>query len=289
MMADLKTSGSQRSRMTCAAIAAFLLPVAFALPPSDAVTLFGGVSHSRVLPPVPQRYLSPERGRVDQTVEAPRQAPVGTIAPSPPPASPAAEVLPPEKVVWIPVPNWLAGTWVKQGDLTVSYTDVRTGVTRPANEWTQNYQTAVWGNQVDAQGNVWQGYVLPTQIPGLSNGKTVTFIVVNGQPEVSPPGHWVARDHNVVIERAGGEIVDAFQQETLNDLFVSPSGQLENDASTRDFTNQGQPLRQGMLVSTYTKVGPYHIVEFQNGVDMLKSLNEYLRSHNMSQLVRTGK
>jgi hypothetical protein len=41
------------------------------------------------------------------------------------------------------------------------------------------------------------------------------------------------------------------------------------------------------LVSHFSKIGTFQAVEVQDGIDMLASLNEYLRNHNMSQLVRT--
>jgi hypothetical protein len=79
----------------------------------------------------------------------------------------------------------------------------------------------------------------------------------------------------MVIESAGKQIVDAFQQEALNELYLLPSGELENDGSMRDFTYAGQPIRQGMLVSRFTKVGPFEPVEVLDGVDLLDSLNDY--------------
>ncbi len=250
---------------------AFLVTLALllaSLAPADATTLTGGVSHSESLPPLRNNRLSiPLRGKVDY---APAQSPTSQRA-----------------ILWLPVPAWLAGKWVKQGDLTVSYTDVRTGISTPTRQWTQNFQTTTWGNQLDGQGNIWHGYSIPTEIDGISKGKTVRFIMVNGQREQSSSDHMVTRVHSVVIENLDGQLVDTFQQETLNDLFLLPSGELENHGSTRDFTSEGQPVREGMLVSHFSKVRNFELVETQNGVDLLKSLNDYLRANNMSQLVRT--
>ncbi|PWU03236.1 MAG: hypothetical protein C5B53_00725 [Candidatus Melainabacteria bacterium] len=191
------------------------------------------------------------------------------------------------RIIWVPIPKWLAGKWVKQGDLTVSYTDLRTGVTTPVNQWTQNIQTTTWGNQIDGQGNVWHGYSIPTDFDGVSSGKSVRFTMVNGRRETTSPDHFVTRVHSIVSESYGDQIVDTFQQESLNDLFALSAGELENQSSTRDYTNEGQPIRQGMLVSRFIKVGTFEVIEAQGGVDLLKSLNDYLRANHMSQLVRT--
>jgi hypothetical protein len=247
--------------------------------PSCAYTLFGGVAHSELVPPAQTRYptapLSPEvpqRGTVEQGV--------GLHPRSPTSQNP--------KIVWLRMPNWMAGQWTKQGDLTVSYTDLRTGVTTPMNQWTQDLTTATWGNQFDAQGNIWHGYVVPWERDGQSNGRAVTFLIVAVKPEAMFSNQLVGRVHSLVTERLGAQIVDAFQQESLNDYILLPSGEIENHSSNRDFTNEGQPIREGMLVSRYTKVGPFVPVSTLNGVDLLKSLNEYLRAHNMSHLVRSG-
>lgn len=261
------------------AAASALVVVGSMAAPSEAYTLFGNVSHSDVLPPVKKNYpivplwwQKPNQGAVEKSTRlAPEYPSLGKPA-----------------VVWIPVPKWLAGKWIKQGDLTVSYADLRTGVTKPVSEWTQNLQTVTWGNQIDGQGNVWQGYSIPTEWDSISNGKFVRFILLNGQIEPSSPDHMVTRTHFIVTESLGTQVVEAFQQESLNDLFLLPSRELENHGSTKDFTNEGQPIRKGMLISRFTKVGSFEPIEIQDGVDLLKSLNDYLRAHNMSQLIRHG-
>lgn len=274
--------------------------------PSQAYTLFGGVSHSECLPPVKKQYLAvpltpPGRGTVERrdffapNMRSPNA--IGPLSPDKPSlaagenrtkSAPELQSSQKPAIVWVPIPKQLAGKWIKQGDLTVSYTDLRTGVTTPMNQWTQNVQTTTWGNQIDRQGNVWHGYSIPTEFDGISNGRCVRFTMVGGRREPSSSDHLVTRAHFIVVESLGAQVVDAFQQETLNDLFLLPSGELENHGSTRDFTNEGQPIRQGMLVSRFAKVGSFEPVETQNGVDLLKSLNDYLRTHSMAQLVRTG-
>ncbi len=189
-------------------------------------------------------------------------------------------------ILWLPVPRRLVGTWLKPGDLTVNYTDLSTGISTPMSQWTQNFQTTTWGNQIDGQGNIWHGYSIPTEIDGISNGRVVRFVMLNGQQEPSSPGHAVTKVRSVVVQSQGGQLVNAFQQEALKDLLLLPSGELENHGSTRDFTNHGLPIREGMLISRFSKVGKFQIVETQDGGDLLRSLNDFLKANNMSQLVR---
>lgn len=266
-------------------------------PPSGAATLYGNVSHSEFLEPLNDQNMSLSlRGKAvradiaTQANQLPQSMKPSSIHRQNQPSVETPDVSTPPTsqrfILWLPVPKWLAGTWIKQGDMTVSHTDLRTGIATPMSVWTQNVQTTTWGNQIDAQGNIWHGYSIPTEIDGMSNGRLVRFVMLNGQQEPSPPGHVVTRVRSVVFTTQGGQLVDAFQQETLNDLTLLPSGELENHGFTRDFTKHGQPTREALLVSRFSKVRNFQIVETQDGVDLLRSLNDFLRSNNMSQLIR---
>jgi hypothetical protein len=253
-----------------------LVVVGSIVAPCKANTLFCGVTHSEVVPAANTRY--PIAPLSEETPEG--GAVRGGVPIRPTLRNPIVE--------WVQIPKWMAGKWTKQGDLTVSYTNLRTGVTKSLKEWTENVETITWGNQFDGRGNIWQGYFIPWERDGMSNGKSVRFIIVSLKREVTSSEQVVTRVHSIVSESLGTQVVDAFQQESLNDYFLLPSGELENHSSNRDFTNAGQPIREGMLVSRFTKVGPFVPKVTHNGVDMLKSLNDYFRAHNMSQLVRRG-
>lgn len=269
---------------------AVAVSIACASQSTASTKLFGSVNHSEVLPPLDYMH----RGSVDQSYSyrnpntyQPKRQYVARIRQGAIDEGVMPQGQPREKnILWIPIPKWLAGTWSKQGDLTVSSTDMRSGVSSPVNQWTPNFQTTTWGNQIDGCGNIWHGYSIPTEIDGNSSGKTVKFVIIDGHWEPSSPDHLITRVRSIVISSYGRQVVDEFQQEALNDLCLLQTGELANYGSTRDFTNQGLPLRQGMLISRFTKVRSFEPVEFQDGVDLVKSLNEYLKTHNMCQFVR---
>jgi|SRR5271170_4009295 len=262
---------------TVTAALAWLLTMASIVAPSEADTLFGGVTHSEFVPAARTRYpIAP------LSAETPARGAAGKEAGP----APGRQTLQNPIIVWALIPKWMAGKWTKQGDQTISYTDLRTGVTTPMNEWTDDQMTVTWGCQIDSQGNIWQGYFLPWERDSASNGKSVRFLIVALKREAVLPDQMVSRMHSLVTESVGTQVVNSFQQESLNDYVLLPSGQLENHSSNRDFTNEGQPIREGMLVSRFTKVAPFVPEVTHNGVDMLKSLNDYLIAHNMSQLVR---
>lgn len=260
-----------------ATVVALLLASTFA--PSAMATLFGGVTHSDSVPAADTVYPPAKLLR----------EPVPTAQPAPGNAPPqSAAIVPTQTIEWMQLPRWMAGKWTKRGDMTVSYTDLRTGVTTPMNEWTDNEMTVTWGQQYDAQGNIWQANFLPLVRESTSNGKLVKFTIVSLKADSPAPNQVVSRAHSIITESVGTQIVDIFQQESLNDYVLLPNGELENRSSNRDYTYEGQPIKGGELVSRHTKVAAFVPEATRNGIDMLQSLNDYLKSHGMSQLVRTS-
>jgi hypothetical protein len=273
--------------------------------PSEAYTLFAGVTHSESVPPANTRYpiakVSKEIPATEKKKETVPSAsphyPIPKLSKETPATERQKEVpvavqpsgtLETPVIEWHQIPKWMAGTWNKKGDQTTSYTDFRTGLTTPTNEWTEDDMNVTWGHQFDRQGNIWQAFFLPWERDAISGGKAVKFVIVSLKAEMISSDQLVSRVHSIVSESVGSQVVDVYQQESLNDFVLLPSGQLENHSSDRNFTYEGRPIREGALVSLFTKIRPFEPVATHNGVDLLKSLNEYLIAHNMSQLVRTS-
>src|SRR5208283_1422089 len=107
-----------------------LIVTALACAPSNADTLFGGVCHSELLPPLQTQYLrttrQPQRGRLESTntsaqgnrsvqrlgslpAEQPNQAPFEDPTSATTPERQTSE----KSVVWVSIPKSLAGKWMK--------------------------------------------------------------------------------------------------------------------------------------------------------------------------------
>jgi hypothetical protein len=189
-------------------------------------------------------------------------------------------------VEWFMIPGWMAGVWMKNGDMTTSVTDLRTGMSSARNEWTENKLQAVWGHQQDAQGNYWHVNLLPSERDGASSGKLVRFITVAQQCVNSSPQQLMTRTHYVVSESNpwNNQPIDTFQQESFNHYALAAQNQLVNSSSNRVFTYEGVPVREGTLVSQFAKIGQFTPVASLNGVDLRTSLNDYLQSHALGHL-----
>ncbi len=189
-------------------------------------------------------------------------------------------------VEWFMIPSWMAGVWMKNGDMTTSVTDLRTGMSSAQNEWTENKLQAVWGHQQDAQGNYWHVNLLPSERDGSSSGKLVRFITVSQQCVGSSPQELMTRTHYVVSESNpwSHQQFDTFQQESFNHYALAAQSQIVNTSSNRVFTYEGVPVREGTLVSQFAKIGQFMSVASLNGVDLRASLNDYLQTHGLGRL-----
>ena len=284
--------------------------------PAIAETLSIGVSHSEYLPPattlhakvdVPAHYRSEAlQGRTATTdsasstpapvlksatmIMAPLQAPIqASVQAAPPvPAKQPAPTLARPAVEWFPIPAAMAGVWTKRGDLTTSVTDLSSGVSQPMNQWTEDEMTVTWGHQSDKQGNVWHANLLPAERDGLTGGKSVKFLTVSQKCEGVSGNTIVTRTHYLVSESYGarGPVADVFQQEALNHYQVLSAAELQNNSTNRVFSYRGQPVRDGVLLSQFSRVGPYTPTASLSGIDLVQSLNAYLQSIKRPDLVR---
>lgn len=186
---------------------------------------------------------------------------------------------------WFPIPGFMAGSWTKRGDLTVSESDAY-GNTRPMNEWTDNEMNVSWGTQTDNAGEVWHLNLLPTIRVSRSANLRVHFVTVAMKCEHTEAKQMVTRTRYIVTEYYGesGQVANEFQQESLNTYTLLKDGEMENTSSNRIYDLAGRPSRSGTLVSKFTRTGPFVKVAGTNGIDYARSLNEYLSEHGLSRL-----
>ncbi|CAN5201117.1 hypothetical protein BH10CYA1_BH10CYA1_49100 [soil metagenome] len=244
-------------------------------------TLYGGVNHSDFLAPV-----DPVKPVAQQTL-VPQQATPQTVDPTLGASVSRSATVDNPAIEWFPIPNWMAGKWSKKGDITESVTDLRTGITTPMNQFIDDYMTVTWGYQTDSQGNVWHANLVPSERIGESQGKSVSFLIVNLKILEATPQNLATRTHYIVKESVGREVSDMFQQESLTHYqLVGGNEQMDAISSNRVFTYQGQPQRDGKLISHYTKSNNFEPLPTKQGIDLAASLNQYLKSHNMAGLAK---
>lgn len=252
-----------------------------------AATLFGGVSHSDVLAPVDPASTAPQQISIPTTPA--RQSPASDrqpVAVSPTLGGSARATIQNPAIEWFPIPKWMAGKWTKNGDLTRTVTDLRSGITSPVNQFIEDHMTVTWGYQTDSQGNIWHAHLIPSEREGVSQGKSVSFLIINLKVLEATPQNLATRTHYIVREMMGQQLTDIFQQESLTHYALVGADRMDAQSSNRVFTYQGQPKRDGAIISHYDKTSNFEPIASKQGVDLAASLNEYLRTHNMSGLAK---
>ncbi len=285
-------------------LSAFLLAAVFTMAGgiAYAFTLYSGIQHEDYLDPIstnpanqlnqnlqanPQYNLAMQQAKPSPQFESPLSGHADAYHSVPRLAGNATVAQGMETTVeWFMIPKWMAGAWRKQGDLTVSYRDLRTNRFTSMSAWTENEMTITWGHQVDRMGNIWHADILPLEKDGWTKGKLARFLMTSLKCERTDPQQLVTRARYIVTETYNGTsaVADMFQQESLNDYTIQPDGQMENMSSNRIYTSQGQPLREGALVTKLQRVGNFTPQPVQNNIDLARSLNIYLNSHGLQHL-----
>ena len=180
----------------------------------------------------------------------------------------------------------LDGTWTKTRDLTVHLPTCAQGGRVTLNIWTEDELTVTLGTPGDRAGNIWEANFVPSERDALSESKSVRFLLVNCRCESTSPEQVITRMHYIVSESAEwGQQVDQFQQESINDYSPISNNEIQNYSSTRVFTYDGAPTRNGILLSKFSRVAPFKITAVHDGVDLRKSLSEFLLAHQMQDLI----
>jgi hypothetical protein len=232
-----------------------ILPPQFCSSPASAKLLVGGVQQSDYLPAI-SPVLSNEIAHAAQQ----------------------------PYVNWFPIPRWMSGKWAKGGDVTVSVTDLRSGIQSSGNSWKANRMTRQFGHQFDKTGDVWWALLMPAEQEGEAQQESVEFLVLSLKLEKTTTTELVTRTRYLVSESSGWGVCKQYQQEALNHYYLSGEGILSNRSYNRVFDLYGRPLREAVLISQWRKIGSFSPVQTLHGIDLPQSLNYYLHIHNLSDL-----
>lgn len=249
--------------------------------PGRAETIQGGISHAEYMPPLSSQQNFGQQSLGQQSPY--QQSPYPGQLLSSSATRYGQQYYQPKLqkyVEWFQIPNWMAGTWSKQGDMTLSATDLNTGYRSNQQSWVDNRMVVTFGHQVDKQGGIWQANVLPAETDSMSGSKMVRFMAVSRRLEAADQSGLVTRTHYVITETSAGtgQIADQFQQESLNHYGILQDGELVNRSSNRVFSYAGRPMRDGNLESRFNRVSAFSPRTELDGFDLVASFKQYLNS-----------
>jgi hypothetical protein len=224
--------------------------------PINAYVIQGSVEHKEYLPPVSQNF------RAGATFAAPSNT---------------------TRVAWFPVPDWLAGAWMKNGDMETYVKDFRTGQEMRNPMWLNNKVRLAFGHQRDVKGTIWHAEILPFRADGNRGDSTDRRYVMDMSCLQSNPGSVVLRFHSNVfrLDPVYSKIQTTTQQEEIVTFRPDNEGLIATTSSTKTFDENGKPILQSFSNAERTKLSEFQPVAELNGVNLVSSLNEFLTENKM--------
>jgi hypothetical protein len=220
-----------------------------------------GATHTEVLPPLPAQFQI--------------GAEVNETAPDQP------------HIEWFPIPQWMAGTWQKQGDMEDDAVNLLTGQRLGAPTFIRNVVSLSFGDQRDSRGTVWHAEILPFRSDGF-NGKVEDRRYVTQMRCVTNTAQQVVlqvRSFVVSIDLKKKKVNGSKQQEEIITFQPLTAQQIQTQSSTRSFSAAGQAFMQQRSHTTRMLIAAFAPVPTINGIDLKQSLAEFLVQHNWASLV----
>jgi hypothetical protein len=197
------------------------------------------------------------------------------------------EAAPIQHIEWFPIPIWMAGTWAKQGDYEDSAVKLQTGQQLGSPVFIRNADSLSFGDQCDGKGTVWHAEILPFRSDGY-NGKTEDRRYVTQMRCVTNSAQLVVlqvRSFVSSIDLKKHKVRGSKQQDEFITFQPLDAQQIQTFSSTRSYSATGQPLMQSRSHTTRTRAAAFVPVPTINGIDLRRSLAQYLTEHNWAYLI----
>jgi len=224
--------------------------------PAQAEMIQGGITHKEVLPPVPSEF---QAGATLSNAD-----PVSTVQ-------------------WFPVPDWLAGAWMKDGDVETYARDFRTGQVSTQQVWLTNRVRLEFGHQVDALGTVWHAELLPFRADGNRGQTQDRRYVMQMECLSSTPQSVALNFHTIVtnMDTSTNRVLESKQQEEIVTFKPSAPNTIATHSSIKGFTDRGQPVNQYETHTERRKIAAFVPVDQLRGINLKESLAGFLTQKNM--------
>jgi len=196
-----------------------------------------------------------------------------------------------KRVEWFPVPDWMAGTFTKEGDMETFEKDFQTGAEKRENYWMENRVTLSFGHQRDALNTIWHAEVVPFRADGSRGRSRDQRYVIGMSCLKSSPESVVLKFHSVVVALDDHDRVrGSKQQEEIVSFFPGGGNNfIATTSSTKTFSESGQPLYQLDSHTKRLKTRGFFEEDFLSGIDLKRSLYDFLAGRNMQDRLVTAR
>jgi hypothetical protein len=209
----------------------------FAQGTSGAVTLQGGIDHSDLLPPVPDDLKA---GAIykDGTLKTPQPEAAST---------PPTGGLDNQRFVnseWYQVPEWLAGTWPRQTVTRYYRLDYKTDAVDNTPVTHTDISISDFGYLPDSKGDIWDTTMRIDTIRS-DFGPSIGYSRITSNKIVGSSDNQIIMESKgtlTVVDKGTHKILNTHQCEAIRTMTLVRDGVISEDASQKDFDEDGHPL-----------------------------------------------
>ncbi|HEY9785946.1 MAG TPA: hypothetical protein V6D17_11130 [Candidatus Obscuribacterales bacterium] len=190
---------------------------------------------------------------------------------------------------WIPVPQWLAGTWQARFQTFLDSYDCRSG--RHSFEEPSTLQIArqrVIGAQQDEHGQIWHYGATPY----VRNTETETYVESQTIEQLS----LLSCDQNQVKIRTVGTVrrwckttrrlLDTFYERTVITYSPLNDGIIKADYTVTDFDTDGQPLHYSHSVCVERRIKPFMAVDHDERGNLKERFQQFIAARSSAPHLR---
>lgn len=229
------------------------------IPPIHSETIQGGIDHSEYLPAMPDR-MQPGSAYYN---------------------SPNQDT----KVIWYPIPNWLAGTF--QSDfITNQVTQVFSPAAPPHRASGPLRHVETFGALPDASGQIWHADILPHV--GYWEGAQQQVQTTVQKSCVQTNNEKVVlhiHNHSVYLSPDRSRVVYSNQVDGFKNITPIPGTSLAIYDDIEEYDSMGKPLDRYIATTQMRKIADFALKDSENGIDLRSSLAQYLYSIGRQDLI----
>lgn len=208
-----------------------------------------------------------------------------SFPPAAPPRTPAATIKS-ESQQWIPIPDWLSGTWQARSQ-TVLYSyncqQQRYVSDQPATIEINRVSTI--GVQCDKSGQIWHytgaPYFRIIDAPQYTERQQIEkMLFVGSSPTTLTLKCRAAVEH---IDKLTNETLDSFKEETTTTYESLADGIIRVDFRVKDYDLSGQPRNFSESVCTEKRIKPFQCIDHDERGNLQERFEEFQQSRSRAR------
>lgn len=236
--------------------------------PKKRVVLQGAIKHSSVLLPVDKKF---KIGAVFKEI-------------------PKSELGINE--VWYRIPAWSSGKWhretqtlIRQRGFTL-FSKFESFLSKPLMGQTETSRLDyTLGTLVDAKGTIWNRITYPYTVKVEGRSSDHIGLIHHFSHISTSKEKLVTKDLStgIEIDRDTNKILNVYQSENIYETTFKSPNMVVSKGSQKAFNSKGKPIMLSIVKSDEKQIAKFKPLFFEDGIDLRKSLNRFLKSKGMQE------